>query len=279
MLHGTTTRAAELLGMSQPGLSTMIANLEHATGLTLFVRRGGRLQPTPEAKLFYVEAARALEGVENAARIADEIRSGQRGHLAITAYPSVSISLLPRLLSQFAARRPELRIKLLTRNSAAVREVMLTQQFDIAVAELPLDYPASHMEVFTYECVCMVPKAHALARLDEITPKDLDGVPFVTLFRGDPVYQQLASAFSEYGARWNVAAETELFSTACELVTAGYGVGIVDPVVSKPFTSGLVTRPFKPTILYKIAILQPTHEEMSQVARDFVALLRKHLSP
>ena len=79
MLHGTMTRAAELLGMSQPGISTMIAGLEHETGLNLFVRRGGRLQPTPEAKLFYVEAARALEATENASRVAAEIRSGRRG--------------------------------------------------------------------------------------------------------------------------------------------------------------------------------------------------------
>ncbi len=202
MLHGTMTRAADLLGMSQPGISTMIANLEHATGLTLFVRRGGRLQPTPEAKLFYVEAARALDVVENTARLAAEIRSGRRGHLAITAYPSISISLLPRVLSQFAENRPDLQIKIITRNSGTVRDLMSTQQFDIAIAELPLDYPTSHMEVFSYECVCMLPKAHPLAKLRQVTPGDLDGVPFVTLFRGDPIYQQLASADTARAGTW-----------------------------------------------------------------------------
>jgi DNA-binding transcriptional LysR family regulator len=277
MLHGTMTRAAELLGISQPGISTMIAGLERSTGLPLFVRRGGRLQPTPEAKLFYIEASRALGAVENAARIADEIRSGRRGHLAITAYPSVSISLLPRVLSKFSANRPDLHIKIITRNSGTVRELMSTQQFDIAIAELPLDYPTSHMEVFTYECLCMLPNGHPLSRLKQITPNDLDGAPFVTLFRGDPIYQQLASAFSGCGARWNVVAETEFFSTACELVAAGRGIGVVDPVVSRPFTGDLVLRPFKPVISYAIAILFPTHEELSQVARDFVSLLRVHL--
>lgn len=277
MLHGTTTRAAELLGMSQPGVSTMIANLEHSTGLTLFVRRGGRLQPTPEAKLFYAEAARALDAVDNAARIAGEIRSGSRGHLAIAAYPSISINLLPRLIAKFTAKRPQLQVKIITRNSQTVRELMSTQQFDLAVAELPLDYPASHMEVFSYECVCMLPQGHPLARLKQLTPRDLDGVPFVTLFRGDPVYQQLASAFSESGARWNVVAETEFFSTACELVAAGRGIGIVDPVVSRPFTTNLVLRPLKPAISYQIAILFPLHGELSQLARDFVGALRKQI--
>jgi DNA-binding transcriptional LysR family regulator len=102
-------------------------------------------------------------------------------------------------------------------------------------------------------------------------------VPFVTLFRGDPIYQQLATAFSEHGAHWNVTAETEFFSTACELVAAGCGVGIVDPVVSRPFTENVVLVPFEPNIEYQIAILLPTREELSQVAAEFIEVLRPHL--
>lgn len=279
MIHGTMTRAAELLGISQPGISAMIAALESTTGLNLFTRRSGRLQPTAEAKLFYPEATRALEAMEQAARSAAEIRSGHRGHLAIAAYASMSISLLPRLLSVFAENRPGLQMKIITRGSQGVRELMTTQQFDLAVAELPIDYPAANMEVFSYQCLCMLPKGHALAMLDEITPGDLDGVPFVTLFRGDPIYQQLAAAFSEYGARWNVVAETEFFSTACELVAAGCGVGVIDPVVSRPFTADVVLRPFKPAIQYQVAILKPTHVEPSQIAQAFADLLRQHLTP
>jgi DNA-binding transcriptional LysR family regulator len=277
MIHGTMTRAAELLGISQPAISSTIANLEHETGLTLFVRKGGRLQPTPEARLFFVEAERALEAVEKTHRIAKEIRTGKRGHLAIAAYASISINLLPRLMAEFAKERPGLQLKIITRNSQSVRELMSTQQFDLAIAELPLDYPTSNMEVISYECQCMVPLGHPLAALDVITPADLDGVPFVSLFKGDPIYQQLAMAFSAYGASWNVVAETEFFSTACELVCAGMGVGIIDPVVSLPFTGNLVLKPFSPPIKYEIALLLPTQEEPSQLAREFVRFLRQHL--
>lgn len=277
MIHGTMTRAAELLGISQPAISSTIANLEHETGLKLFVRKGGRLQPTPEARLFFVEAERALEAVEKTHRIAKEIRTGKRGHLAIAAYASISINLLPRLMAEFAKERPGLQLKIITRNSQSVRELMSTQQFDLAIAELPLDYPTSNMEVISYECQCMVPLGHPLAALDVITPADLDGVPFVSLFKGDPIYQQLAMAFSAYGASWNVVAETEFFSTACELVCAGMGVGIIDPVVSLPFTGNLVLKPFSPPIKYEIALLLPTQEEPSQLAREFVRFLRQHL--
>lgn len=277
MIHGTMTRAAELLSISQPAISSTIANLEHETGLKLFVRKGGRLQPTPEARLFFVEAERALEAVEKTNRIAKEIRTGKRGHLAIAAYASISINLLPRLMAEFAKERPGLELKIITRNSQSVRELMSTQQFDLAIAELPLDYPTSNMEVISYECQCMVPIGHPLAELEVITPADLDGVPFVTLFKGDPIYQQLAMAFSAYGSSWNVVAETEFFSTACELVCSGMGVGIIDPVVSLPFTRNLLLKPFSPVIKYEIALLLPTQEEPSQLAREFAHFLRQHL--
>lgn len=277
MIHGTMTRTAQLLRVSQPSVSAIIDSLEREVSFPLFVRKAGRLQATPEARLFYLEVIRALEAVENAKRMAEAIRTGRRGHLAIVAYPSISISLLPRVLSLFSETRPDLEIKIITRNSQAVRELVATEQYDLAIAELPIDYPATHMEVFSYACECMMPIGHPLAERSVLTPSDLDNVPFVTLFRGDPVYQQLAAAFSEEGARWNVVAETELFSTACELVGAGYGVGIVDPVVSAPFTAHVVRRPFLPTISYQVAILNPMHSETSQIARDFVALLRTHL--
>lgn len=277
MIHGTMTRAAELLSISQPAISSTIANLEHETGLKLFVRKGGRLQPTPEARLFFVEAERALEAVEKTNRVAKEIRTGKRGHLAIAAYASISINLLPRVMAGFAKERPGLELKIITRNSQSVRELMNTQQFDLAIAELPLDYPTSSMEVISYECQCMVPLGHPLAQLEVITPSDLDGVPFVSLFKGDPIYQQLAMAFSAHGSAWNVVAETEFFSTACELVYAGMGVGIVDPVVSWPFTKNLVLKPFSPAIRYEIALLLPTQEEPSQLAREFAHFLKQHL--
>jgi hypothetical protein len=47
---------------------------------------------------------------------------------------------------------------------------------------------------------------------------------------------------------------------------------IVDPVVSAPFTANVVRRPLVPKINYEIAVLYPTSEELSQIARDFVIL-------
>ena len=58
---GTVTRAAEQLGISQPGISNLLAQLERETRFKLFERSKGRLIPTPEAgaaQLAEIRAAR-----------------------------------------------------------------------------------------------------------------------------------------------------------------------------------------------------------------------------
>lgn len=279
MLTGTMTKAAEQLGVSQPSVSNTIASLEQSLGFALFVRHAGRLHPTPEATLFFTEVTRSLAAIESTERAAREIRQGSYGRLSIAAYPSISLALLPRIVSLFIEGRPDVQVRIVSHSSAIVKDLIASQSFDVAIAELPSSHPSAEMERFSYRCEFIVASDHPLAQKDVITPVDLDGVPFVTLFRDHATHHQLASAFSAHGARWNVVAEVEYFATVCELVSAGCGVGLVDPLVSMPFTGGIVRRTFEPAVHYEIGLLYPTAMARSVIATEFIALLKSHLAP
>ncbi|WP_245274084.1 LysR family transcriptional regulator [Rhizobium leguminosarum] len=80
------TRAAEMLRMSQPAVSTTIAALEHSIGLTLFVRRGSRLHPTPKPSYFTLKQARPSTRSKELRR--PRGRSGPAG-----AVPSASLPI------------------------------------------------------------------------------------------------------------------------------------------------------------------------------------------
>jgi hypothetical protein len=108
-ITGTMTRAAAQLGISQPAVSNIIAALEHEIGFSLFTRRAGRLEPTPEAHLFFKEVSRSLEAFESTERAAAEIKQGKHGRLTIAAYPSLSMNSDPagkNTLAMTIARRP-----------------------------------------------------------------------------------------------------------------------------------------------------------------------------
>ena len=124
MTSGTMTRAAELMQISQPAVSNLIASLEYEIGFKLFERLKGRLRPTPEAGFFYAEVTQALSGLERAAEKAGNIRSGRRGYLTLLTDPSIAIEFMPTVLSRFMREREGVKVRLLTRNAWVLQEMI-----------------------------------------------------------------------------------------------------------------------------------------------------------
>lgn len=128
--HGTLSRAAEHLKLSQPTLGRHISDLERATGVTLFVRGRQGTQLT-EAGLSWVEDARAMQAEANrlATRAAGQSTS-LRGTVRITASDIVATYFLPSILQRLREAEPEIDIELVPSNTV---ENLLSRDADIAV--------------------------------------------------------------------------------------------------------------------------------------------------
>lgn len=276
----SATRAAVALGVTQPAVSAQIARLEEQLGFALFERARGRLEPTSEAQLLYTEVTQALSGLDRVRQAAIEIRHGHTGGLSVASHPSAAISLLPSVVAEFVRERPGVTVRFISRSSQGVRELLPAQAFDVGIAELPVDSSAAAVERFRVECVAVVPSDHALVAARTITPRRLDDVPFIAMFRSHMVFHAVARAFDKAGARWNVCGETEFAATACGLVAGGVGIAVVDPFTAADFAGrGVVVRPFRPSVLYEFAVFHPAGREPSLLAKEFVAVLRSRIRP
>lgn len=83
----SATRAAEILGISQPAVSQLLAGLERAVGFALFARGAGRrLEPTPEARRLFDEVCRVLDAMttlEKRARAISGARPDAREEVSV----------------------------------------------------------------------------------------------------------------------------------------------------------------------------------------------------
>ena len=99
MKSGSVTHAAQSMHLSQPAVSKLIADLEHAIGFKLFVRtRGSALTVTPEAEFFFHEVERSFMGIDALKRIASDIRNLSAGNLHIVSLPALAYSFMPRVI-------------------------------------------------------------------------------------------------------------------------------------------------------------------------------------
>jgi DNA-binding transcriptional LysR family regulator len=93
---GTVTGAAEALGISQPGISNLLSELERQTGFALFERMHGRLIPTPEAQLMYREIETVVRGLDHVAQTVVDLQNKQIGHLQVASQHSMSFGFIPK---------------------------------------------------------------------------------------------------------------------------------------------------------------------------------------
>ena len=82
---GNYTRAAEQLALTQPAVSQHIKQIEKEMGITLFVRSGGKIRPTPEGELVIQYAERVTSLYENLQQaLVDQKRNISRLRVGIT---------------------------------------------------------------------------------------------------------------------------------------------------------------------------------------------------
>lgn len=139
---GTVTGAAEALGISQPGISNLLSELERQTGFALFERMHGRLIPTPEAQLMYREIETVVRGLDHVAQTVVDLQNKQIGHLQVASQHSMSFGFIPKLIAEFAHDKPEINISFQSQYSTKIQEWIISGLFEIGICEMPLLYDA-----------------------------------------------------------------------------------------------------------------------------------------
>ena len=283
MRCGSVSAAAKVLHRTQPALSSMLASMEGELGFELFVRKGNRLIPKPEAHFFREEAERVLDSFTQAVRMMGDVSRLEAGQLRIACMPAASLFLVPQLIADFARRRPEVRVSLQSSSSSVVHDWVASQQFDIGIAEVPQERDSLVVETIETECVCAVPSGDPLARRKELTPRDLSGRPMASLFAEHFTFQQTLKAFEAAGARFRQRFELRAFVPGCAFVEQGLAYCVCDPISAASYgiyrgaRASIVFRPFRPAIAYPFAILSPSYKPRSLLADEFCGSLKEKI--
>ena len=104
-------KAAELIGITDSGVSRAISRLETRLGVRLLDRTTRSVSLTDEGRRFYEEVKPHLQAIEDAAIIASGAVSAVRGRLKVDIDPFFLPMVLAGRLGEFCERFPELYIE------------------------------------------------------------------------------------------------------------------------------------------------------------------------
>ncbi|MBZ9772498.1 LysR substrate-binding domain-containing protein [Mesorhizobium sp. CO1-1-8] len=230
MLHGTTTKAADALDITQPAVSKMLQHLTEKADFQLFRKSRQRLIPTPEAHMLYAEVQRVFESARGISRAAREIRELRSGRLNICALPAFGSTILPSIITSFSKQHPSVSISLDIRSSATVVQRAGRNQLDIGIGVTASEENPSIVRraLTATPPVCVMPAGHPLSQLEVIQADDLDGLDFISMGSADPMRRQLDALCDKRGISRQLKVEASLSGACIALAASGAGVTVVD---------------------------------------------------
>jgi len=134
---GSFSNAGKVLFISQPAISKHIKALEDFYKQTLFERKGHNIKLTAAGNLLYT---RLLEAKKIQTRLEFELSTltnkyKAKGELKLGASTTVALYIIPKILSGFHQKYPDIKISLLNRNTDTIIKALLDEDIDIGIVE------------------------------------------------------------------------------------------------------------------------------------------------
>lgn len=283
MTSGSATRAAKVLGLSQPAVSQALRRLEARAGLELFQRLGGKLQPTLQAHALLAEVQRHFLGMDVIEQRIRSLKQFGAGRVRVAAFPGLGVGFIPRVLADLAqaGAQDDARsmVSLQVMGSYEVRSQVLKGEVELGIAAQDVSTVGVEHALFAhYFGIVALPAGHALARNKVITPKQLARYPFVALNPDDAVSLRLDAICRSHGVQLQAAVETTYTFSLCELVRNRVGIAVVNPVTAVDYLdAGLVFRPFSERLAFTALTMWPAGRPLSPFVRRMLGAMRARL--
>ncbi len=237
---GRFTAAARQQHVTQPTVSSAIAELEQELGVRLF-HRGRQVELTLEGRTL-VDYAVQIEDLLDEAR--ERVTGGlpQPGDsFRFGAIDAAVIYLLPEVLRDFVAHHPDVELAIeVGPTSRDLVEHVLANRAEFAVISLPYEHPRLRtLAVMRDEMPLVVGPSHPLAGRRRVRTPDIAAEPFI-LFQPDSVSRRIVDEhFTEVGITPRVVMEMRSPEAMRKLVEAGVGVSFLPRIaVAESLTAG-----------------------------------------
>jgi len=180
---GSVTEAAKRLNVSQPSVSTAVAQVEAELGVQIFVRHHARgVTLSAAGQRFVNEARLLLNHVRDFSQNAQSLGDTLRGEIVVGSFVTLAARFMPGLLSEFARQAPGISVRLEEGDQQEILEGLVSGRTEIA-----LSYAFAVPEEIVGERLAELPPCailaadHPLARSGSVSLRDLAGDPFMLL--------------------------------------------------------------------------------------------------
>ncbi len=225
--HGSFTKAAEELFITQPTVSSQMKQLTQIVGMPLFEQIGRQLYLTDVGRELLATSQEIFEQLDRFEMIVADIKGTKQGRLRLAVVTTAKY-FVPRILGYFCQKYPKVDVALEVTNHQNITRRMLENQDDLYIlSQPPEDILLCNEYLMDNPLVVVANKNHPLAGKRNIPIKSLNNEAFIMREKGSGTRQAVQQLFGRHKVAVKVRLELGSNEAIKQAIAGGLGISVL----------------------------------------------------
>ncbi len=286
--YGSFVTAADKCNVTQPTLSMQIQKLEDEFGVKLFDRNHHPVITTKAGEEIIEQVKAVLFEVSKVHEIIGSKKESQKGTLNVAILPTLAPYVLPRMISEFMEKHPDLEINIQELTTDNITKLLKEEKIDFGILSTPLhDKDLKEIPMFYEQFVAYLGDKHQLLEQRKISPTDLDVKELWTLNDEHCMHFQVINLCDGDTSKSNKANNTLQYQTGTiqslvKMVEQNGGCTILPELCLEDFYEHQLEniRYFnEPEPLREVSLVHNRFFSKNKLATTFMQLVMKNIDP
>ena len=240
--YGSFTKAAEIIGNSQPNITRAMNNLESQIGLKLFIRNKRGIVLTPEGEQLFEHIKVAFFHIYQAEEEMKNQSSMASGSVVIGVSEIALHEVLLPVLSGFNKKYPDIKIQITNQSTPITLEALRLSQVQFALVTTPFDIkkPMKSIPIKEFDELLMASENFRELKKGKQSLIELVKYPWISLLPGTATRTYYEDFFADHSLDFTPQMSVATTDQVLPMIKAGLGIGFV-PKNMMESTEGLIT--------------------------------------
>lgn len=225
--HGSFTRAAEELYLTQPTISMQVKQLTKAVGMPLFEQIGKRLYLTEAGQELFAACRDLFDRISQLEMTISDLKGLKQGQLKLSVITTAKY-FVPRLLGPFCQRYPGVDFALQVLNHEGLLTRMSENLDDLYIlSQVPENLDVAAHQFLENPLVVLAQREHPLVGQEKIPLERLSGEPFIMREEGSGTRRAVEKLFNEQNISVKVKLELGSNEAIKQAIVGGLGLSVL----------------------------------------------------
>lgn len=263
---GSFTKAAEVLGYTQSGLTHMMNSLEKEVGFTLLERGRSGVRLTEEGERIAPAVREFLQANARLDSVIEQVASSRTEIIRVSAYASIAMHWLPEIIQRFRDTHPEVTVDIQMGSVEEVYRWVREDRVDMCFASRQEGVSLEWTHLRDDPLLVILPPDYDLQGREQLDIHALQGMDFLMPSLGFHLDIMRALGSVEPNIRKTQVSDSVIIS----MVEHGLGVSVLSELVLKGRRDNVVAVPMDPPAARELGIAVRSKKELRPIARRFL---------